>query len=139
MGIHFHMYFFKCFVSFKNDFFIYKNLLPSFSALSFHTLWENANGPSVIPLWVFLFRCLFYHYPSFLNHSIHSILLGRTGVSCQFVLFHPSVPCPSILFRRPVLGYFGKTFQSSIIPYFEEGRLCLFSLQNSCLLAFIRH
>ena len=82
------------------------------------------------------FRRLFYHHPSFLNHSIHSVLLGRTGVSCQFVLFHPSVPCPSILFRRRVLGYFGKTFQSSIIPYFEEGRLCLFSL--TCIHSSLR-
>ena len=89
--------FFKCFIPFKNDFFIYKNLLPSFSALSFHTLWENANEPSVIPLWLFLFRRLFYHYPSFLNHSIHSVLLGRTGVSCQLPFF--ILPCP-------VLRYF---------------------------------
>ena len=121
--------------SFKQGFLYLQKNLPSFSALSFHTLWENANGPSVIPLWVYLFRCLFYHYPSFLNHSIQSILLG--GHFMSSFPFSSFRPCPSILFRRPVLGYFCETFQSAIIPYFEKGRLCLFSLQISCLLALI--
>ena len=105
--------------SFKKRFLYLQKNLPSFSALSFHTLWDNANGPSVIPLWVYLFRCLFYHYPSFLNHSIQSILSGR-AFHVKFSFF--ILPALSFdTFQETGSWIFGETFQSAIIPYFEKG------------------
>ena len=81
---------------------------------------------------IYLFQMSLLPLP-FILESFHSSI----RFICQVFLLHSSVPSPSILPRRPVFGYYGQTFQCSIIPYFEKGRLCLFSWQISCLLAFI--